>query len=232
MLCVSLSERTLQGCLNILDNLQEDEMAEVRVDLVSHLSPRSSVDDPGLSDEELKVLWRHPRDKIVTCRDIQGMQGPGFTLERQKVLENAIKTRTVQMVDVEYEAPESYRKAIAHVAVENNVRMIISYHNYEETPSKEKLLKIVDDCFQYGADIAKVAVLSRSKQDTARVLSLYEDQRPVVALSMGSDGVISRVAATKLGSPFTFVAVSAESMTAPHQVTLKHMRTIFQLLES
>ena len=77
----------------------------------------------------------------------------------------------------------------------------------------------VDECFARGADVAKIAVAVVSRRGAARVLALYDDERPVVALGMGPHGVASRVAACPLGSPFTFVAWSEAEATAPGQLT-------------
>mmetsp|Transcript_17379 Transcript_17379/g.44073 ORF Transcript_17379/g.44073 Transcript_17379/m.44073 type:complete len:237 (-) Transcript_17379:460-1170(-) len=224
MLCVSVAERSLEDCLRVLDALGEDEMAEVRVDLISsRAAPPTAGQAPGLDDDALAKVWAHPRRKIATCRDLAT---PGFTDERRQVLEAAMATGTVQLVDLEFEAPQEYREAIAASAKAHGVELIVSYHNYDETPSDEELRRIVDTCFEYGADIAKVAVQAKTTRDSARVLALYSDERKVVALAMGGPGMISRVAATSLGAPFTFVAQTPEKATAPGQLTLDQMRTI------
>jgi hypothetical protein len=123
----------------------------------------------------------------------------------------------VAMVDIEFEAPAAYREALLACAAKHKVEAVISYHNYVETPVD--LAAIVDTCFAQGASIAKVGVMARSAQDSARVLALYGSHygaaRRIVALAMGAPGMITRVAALSLGAPFTFVALSEASATAP-----------------
>ncbi len=50
--------------------------------------------------------------------------------------------------------------------------VIISYHNYSETPSDEALEALVEDMFDEGADIAKIATTAKCVEDSARMLAL------------------------------------------------------------
>ena len=215
-LCVSLSATTFEETSQLLASLIPQSEAgtqqkgpmivEVRADLMSNRGKGE------MSDDELHQIFRYPNlPKIATCRDLKS---PGFTAERRQVLEKAMESGA-SYVDVEYEAPEDYQKAVVSVAKKFNVDVIISYHNYESTPSSTELETIVNRCYACGADIAKVATMAKSKQDSARVLALYNSEKPVVALAMGGLGQITRVAAVKLGAPFTFVSASAEAATAP-----------------
>jgi 3-dehydroquinate dehydratase-1 len=233
-LCVSVGERALDGVLSALAQLQGQELAEVRIDLVSARGPHNDgVADggalAGLGEAELARVWAHPARKIATCRDLgRRAGGAGFTAERRAELERAIMSGGVAMVDIEFEAPAAYREALLACAAKHKVEAVISYHNYVETPVD--LAAIVDTCFAQGASIAKVAVMARSAQDSARVLALYGSHygaaRRIVALAMGAPGMITRVAALSLGAPFTFVALSEASATAPGQLTLDEMRQI------
>jgi len=220
-LCVSLSDTSLEGCLKVLESLRKDgsEMVEVRADLVSKRG-KGSVDDEGMN---LLCGRGHGVRKILTCRELLV---DGFTDERRKLLERGIAAGA-EMVDVEFEAPKEYREALLQCAKQHGTEVIISYHNYEVTPGDEDLKTIVNNCFLLGGVIAKIAVKSNSVADSARILNMYRDQeRRIVALGMGSSGMITRVAALELGAAFTFVALSAESATAPGQLTLEEMRSI------
>jgi 3-dehydroquinate dehydratase-1 len=125
------------------------------------------------------------------------------------------------------EAPPEWKKEMVALAKKHNVKVIISHHNYDSTPSAERLEEIVTECFADGADIGKIAVASHSEKDTARVLALHDDDRPVVMLAMGEKGKISRVAGPLLGAPFTFVAATPETATAPGQLTAAQMRGLY-----
>ena len=125
------------------------------------------------------------------------------------------------------EAPKEWKAEMVALAKQHKVQVIISHHNYESTPSAERLQEIVTECFADGADIAKIAVAAQSEKDTARVLALHDDDRLVVMLAMGEKGKISRVAGPLLGAPFTFVAATPETATAPGQLTASQMRGLY-----
>ena len=51
-------------------------------------------------------------------------------------------------------------------------KIILSHHDYEETPSDEVLEALVSVMYKDGADIAKVATTAQTIQDSARLLAL------------------------------------------------------------
>lgn len=217
----------MESCEAVLSGLASGEMVEIRADLISSRGA-GAVDDAGLAS-----LCARPVPKVLTCRDLASA---GFSDERRDLLVALMRSmaegakshdaKFESMIDIEVEAPSEYREALLAAARENGVTVVISYHNYEETPSTEGLHEILADCRAKGADIAKVAVLCRNSRDAARVLALYDSESPVVALGMGAAGKVTRIAALDLGSPFTFVALSPETATAPGQLTLQQMRDI------
>jgi 3-dehydroquinate dehydratase-1 len=81
-----------------------------------------------------------------------------------------------------------------------------------------------------GADIVKIATTVQNKADAARILSLYEHYQSLVALGMGDEGKITRIASPLLGAPFTFAAPNT-SKTASGQMTDVEMSTIYKIIE-
>ena len=88
---------------------------------------------------------------------------------------------------------------------------------------------------EMGADVAKLAVIPRSRQDVLDLLqaTVTADERmniPVVTMSMGGLGVVSRLCGSLTGSAMTFAAVGETS--APGQIAAEKMQNIlltFQL---
>jgi 3-dehydroquinate dehydratase type I len=67
--------------------------------------------------------------------------------------------------------------------------------------------------------------------DLARLVSLYSQPGRKVVIGMGEMGRISRVAARYLGAEFTFVSVEVGSETAPGQLSLAELESIFKLID-
>ncbi|MBO7124879.1 MAG: type I 3-dehydroquinate dehydratase [Bacteroidales bacterium] len=206
MICVSVTEKEIAKIISVAHSA---EMAEIRIDLCG-------LDEQSVTD----VFSQISVPTIATCR-------PEFCDDekRAKLLKTAILSGATY-VDVEIESQENFKKEIMNFAHEKGSKCIVSYHNYEETPTKQTLQEIIDCCFSQGADIAKIATMARSKRDTSRVLSLYETNDNIVALAMGEEGKISRVACLYLGSPFSFAAIDETHASANGQLTVAQMKEI------
>lgn len=111
-------------------------------------------------------------------------------------------------------------------------KIIISYHNFERTPSGTALEKIVKKGFRLGADIVKIATLAQKKEDNIEVLKLLKKKKSLAVMCMGEKGKISRVAGPMLGSQLTFVSADEQAKTAPGQLTLKEYESIESIIKS
>jgi 3-dehydroquinate dehydratase len=75
------------------------------------------------------------------------------------------------------EAPQSYQTRLVQAAKKQGIKVIVSHHNYEVAEaSSQGLEAVVTECFEKGADVAKLAVAVCSPAGAARVLSLYQQQ--------------------------------------------------------
>ena len=110
--------------------------------------------------------------------------------------------------------------------------MIISYHNHEETPLRQALTLMVEECFDLGADIAKIVCRVQSPQDCVRLLSLYETRQNVIALGLGRLGVITRIAAPFLGAPLTYASLGPGKETAEGQPDYKTLETVMKFVRN
>jgi 3-dehydroquinate dehydratase-1 len=210
MICVSLAEPTLADCRAALQGL---EMAEIRIDKTN------------LSLVEVKELFAsHPR-LIATCRP-----GSRSGEERLAALLAAVDAGAAY-VDIEVGAEPALRDAVMAAARTKDCRVIISYHNHEETPLRHFLLQTIEQCFDEGADIAKVVCRVQSPQDCVRILSLYESRKNLIALGLGELGVITRIAAPFLGAPLTYASLASGKETAEGQPDLETLKTVMKFLK-
>jgi 3-dehydroquinate dehydratase-1 len=195
--------------------LVEVDFAEIRLDV------------SRITSSEIRSVFSSGKRLIATCRE-------GFynNDERRERLLEAINAGAA-FVDVETEADDDFRKTIAGQARTNNCRLIVSYHNFDETPSLPEMCSIVDTCKKQGADIVKLVTTAHSKSDAARTLSLY-DQCPstsLVAFSMGEAGLITRIACVFLGEPYTYAAISDDKPLANGQISMEKIRNVMNNLK-
>ncbi|MFH0799264.1 MAG: type I 3-dehydroquinate dehydratase [Pseudomonadota bacterium] len=211
MICVSISTAGFKSCMK---SLRDAELAEIRLDKV------------GLSDEEINKLFSLPLKTIATCRP-----SALSSVKRMERLKKAIYAGA-HYIDIELEASNSYKAELLRAARNHGCKVIISHHDNDKTPGRTCLKSIVDRCFDSGADIAKVACFSRSRADNARILSLYDDDRNIIALGLGSIGQFTRVAAILLGAPFTYASPAKGMETAAGQLDKKTLSKILENLKS
>ena len=113
-------------------------------------------------------------------------------------------------------------------------RVVLSYHNSDETPSDEKLVSLFREMAAIGAGVVKIVTRAQKREDNLRVLSLIghgkrQDQK-VAAFCLGPLGRISRVACLLVGGIFTFAALETGAEAAPGQLTLPEIRQALELL--
>ncbi len=133
--------------------------------------------------------------------------------------------------DVEMENDEAFLDKIKDLTLKYNHDLIISYHNYENTPSAGELESILESCYRKGATVAKIATMVSEDKDIANLLGLYRKKGRKVILGMGDKGLITRVASVPLGAEFTFASSSAGEATAPGQLTVKELTEIYNILK-
>ncbi len=206
MICVTLQNRSAEEILDLLDNSSPAiQMAEIRLDRC-----------PLTEDEIETVFSSSDTPLIATCR-VAG-DGNGTWEEAEAKLQAAIEAGAA-FIDLELEAPKEMGKRLRRACSEYGTRMIRSAHFFDGTPSLEDLRETADRCRKFGGEIIKIAVSAGSEADVTRVLSLYNEYEEgrLVAFAMGEAGRSSRLECLRLGSPFTYAALTSEEAAAPGQ---------------
>ncbi|MDF1570065.1 MAG: type I 3-dehydroquinate dehydratase [Bacteroidales bacterium] len=195
-------------------NMLQPSLVEVRYDLL-----RKS---PELVSKELNDTIL----QVAACR-------PGMIpdSERSTILKAAIDLGAVY-VDVELDAAPGFVEDIIRYAKSRRTNVIVSYHNYDDTPPPDEMKDILHQCYSVGGDVAKIACQANSSRDSARLLSLYAEEGRKIVIGMGDRGRITRLAAMQLGAEFTFAAVSEAEATAPGQLSYGEMNSFEKTLNS
>lgn len=150
------------------------------------------------------------------------------------LIKTAIDSGMVDAVDVEAFFEDNILREVTAYARERNVIVIASNHDFEKTPENQDIVKRLKLMEREGADIAKIAVMPKSKMDVATlILALCEADEsldiPVIAISMGTLGAVSRVAGEVFGSCLTFGV--ADKASAPGQIGAAELKKTLELLK-
>lgn len=172
---------------------------------------------------------------IFTCRiDLEGGLKKITREKRIQLYSAAIASGNIDIVDIELCNGEEFVKVIKERAAANNVKVILSYHNFKETPSEAFIYSKLVEAQTAGADIAKLAAMPQNYADVLTLLSATNRARkervqvPIVTMSMGEEGAISRLAGGLFGSDITF-AMGLQA-SAPGQIPIKDLQTGMALL--
>ena len=135
----------------------------------------------------------------------------------------------VDFIDYELSNPAEARECLRRASRVNNVGMIMSYHNFQATPDAADLVAKVIEMERCGADIAKMAVMPKNPEDVLTLLGATWRADafvaiPVIGMSMGGLGAVSRMAGGVFGSALTFAVGQASS--APGQVPIEALRDV------
>ncbi len=92
------------------------------------------------------------------------------------------------------------------------LKVIGSYHDFKKTPKRNEILDILKHMEDAGADVCKIACMPKHKGDVFSIYNAAKDadkelSNPIIAISMGELGAVTRVALTQTKSVLTFASL-------------------------
>ncbi len=145
----------------------------------------------------------------------------------------ACQAKCVEMIDYELSNAAADLARLREVSRANGIAMIMSYHNFQMTPDPATLDARFLAAERCGADVAKVAVMPRTEQDVLELLAATDRARrtiglPLISMSMGGVGSLSRMMGWVYGSAATFAV--GKSSSAPGQVAIEDLRAVLAIV--
>lgn len=232
-ICVPIVARTSEEILEILEQVlaKEPDCIELRIDWFEEVKEWNKV------LELLKEIRERIGDTVLlfTFRTKKEGGEKDISSEDYKILcKNACQSGYIDMVDVEAFKEDGLLSAICEIAHQNGVYVVASNHDFIKTPAEAVLTERLLFMEQVGADIPKIAVMPQNSRDVLTLLSAtlrYQEdggKKPVITMSMGGNGAISRLSGEIFGSSVTFASVGKTS--APGQMTIEEVRQTLNIL--
>ena len=191
------------------------DLFEVRIDLIG-----DSWTDVA---RQLKKPW-------IACNRMveEGGKWEGNEARRIERLLQAIELGA-KIVDIEYNA-----KNVENIIklIKKRAECLLSFHDFQKTPSLDVLKQIVNKELKAGADICKVVTTAQTFEDNLAVMRLFSEfpDAKMVAFAMGTQGFISRVMAPLIGAHFTYGAVQKGTESAPGQLPVSDMLAVYEMV--
>ena len=191
------------------------DLFEVRIDLIG--------DNWTDVARQLKKPW-------IACNRMveEGGKWEGNEARRIERLLQAIELGA-KIVDIEYNA-----KNVENIIklIKKRAECLLSFHDFQKTPSLDVLKQIVNKELKAGADICKVVTTAQTFEDNLAVMRLFSEfpDTKMVAFAMGTQGFISRVMAPLIGAHFTYGAVKKGTESAPGQLPVSDMLAVYEMV--
>uniref|UniRef100_UPI00405605E4 type I 3-dehydroquinate dehydratase n=1 Tax=Agathobacter sp. TaxID=2021311 RepID=UPI00405605E4 len=230
-------------CVPVMDRKKEDiveevkrlidlgvEMVEWRVDAFEEVNSLNAVREVL---NELKPLVEHTILLYTFRSKEQGGMCEMSYGEMYDLHQAAAETKIVDLVDVEYFKDDYVDKEIG-ILQKMGVKVITSHHDFYGTPQDDVIFVLLEKMTASGADIIKLAVMPQSAEDVLTLLS--ETNRfhkeypklPLITMSMGKLGAVSRICGETFGSCVTFGA--GKNASAPGQIQAEKLKGILETL--
>ena len=145
-----------------------------------------------------------------------------------------LDTDCADLLDIEFFPNREALPALIAQAHAAGIAVVCSSHDFENTPPKEELVRRMTAMQQAGADLPKLAVMPRSRADVLELLAATAEmtdlhpETPVITMSMGALGGVSRLCGEAFGSAMTFANPGTAS--APGQVPLDVVNAVLDSL--
>lgn len=145
---------------------------------------------------------------------------------------NVCRSGYVDYIDTELCNGEEQLFQLKNEAKVNNVKVILSFHDFEKTPGREELINKAEKANELQADYFKFAVMSLTRNNSLSVFQVTEeisDFIQPISMAMGVFGKMTRAASWAFGSKITYA--QGLNSSAPGQMTVDELRASLKHIE-
>ncbi|MDC4498298.1 type I 3-dehydroquinate dehydratase [Acinetobacter baumannii] len=231
---VPITAKTKEQALaqaQVIANTADVDLAEFRIDLLSFASDTKQV--IALGHELKKILGNKPMIATIRTKN-EGGQLEISDADYGKTYQAYLKNPFMDWLDVEMFRDQKVVSEIVQKAHQKKVLVVMSNHDFQKTPNQDEIEKRLLKQDQMGADVLKIAVMPKSKQDVFTLMNAtlkvsQKTTKPLLTMSMGQLGTISRVATANMGGSYSFGMIGQAS--APGQIDVTKLKQILQTVQ-
>lgn len=209
------------------------DVVEWRVDLYEPFTAGGGTDPaPAVAALERLASLLPDTPILATFRTIdEGGEAEISGEDYVALIEALAGTGLAAALDVEYRHP---RAGLAIAAARRHATSVVaSNHDFRATPPVEEIVGRLEAMQVAGADVAKIAVMPQSAADVVTLIDATQRRHresaiPLITMSMGTLGALTRIGGGTFGSAATFATLGAAS--APGQLPAAGVRAALDLL--
>lgn len=234
LICTPLVGRTAEALQAELASIlpKGPDVIEWRVDFFAEIHDPARVVDVARA-----IRQAAGNTPIIFTRRAAHEGGEPLAVEEDVVIaayEAVCASGAIDIIDYELSQSAENRAKLRAVSRAHGVAMIMSYHNFKSTPGSAVLVEKIVAAEREGADVAKVAVMPQTRGDVLVLLeaTLTASERvgiPLITMSMGGLGAMTRLCGWIYGSVLTFAV--GKSSSAPGQIPVEDLRAAMKTLQ-
>lgn len=232
LICVPVLEKTKEEVIKEVEYLvkSDADMIEWRLDAFEHYTDYNEV------REILQQIAPLLKKKLFLYTFRTAKQGGVVSVDRETLNDLhdlAAESECVDLIDLEFFEEEHAAKRIREIQKKGK-KVVASHHDLEGTPQIDVMRMLLDHMCEGGADIVKLVVTPKTTEDVLRLLAVTSEfhsenqETPIITVSMGKLGAVSRVSGETFGSCVTFASHGKKS--APGQFQLEEMQQTLAML--
>ncbi len=232
-ICAIVIGESAEEILNLAQEANENDcdMIEFRADFYQNI-----LDFDSAKEIASKIRSTCKKPIIFTCRTAAEGGKKEIPLDYYKsLLKMVSQCYYAELIDVEASALGNDKDFVEELK-DNGSYVIISKHDFNKTPSFDEIIETFFDMRDMGADIVKVAYMPNNKKDVLNLINASlrmtdeYDFCPLVAISMGHLGVVTRVIGEFTESAITFGSISKSS--APGQIPIEELESVLDVIHT
>ena len=227
-ICISLTGKNREEIIEEMEIVKKSnpDLIEWRVDFFEESdNPERVCEMLGTINDSFKQI-----PVLFTFRTKEeGGEKSIMSEDYVKLLKEVSERRLVDIVDVQVfwygEKSEDFIKELK----ETGAVVLASSHHFEGTPSVREMSDALYTMENRGADIVKLAVMPQSGKDVCALLEATMERKehsnkPMITMSMGQSGMLSRICGELTGSCVTFA--SGKQASAPGQIKADELKKV------
>jgi 3-dehydroquinate dehydratase type I len=220
-ICVAVPPKTVDEAIKLTQKAeaQHADLIEVRLDSLKNL-------------DNIAEIPKHGKTPLIATTKSTKNHGHFFGTEtkRQSILVDAARNG-FEYVDVDLGSPN--QAELISEMKKTGAQVIVSFHDFEKTPTITELDKVFGEQLALGADVCKIITTARTIKDNLVTLNFVSEaskKAKIVCFAMGEQGKPSRLLSPAFGGFFTFASLDEKRKTAKGQLTIQEMKSAYEAM--
>lgn len=215
--CLPIIKNTKKEVLKSLQ-VKDYDLYEIWIDYIRDLDEKFI----------LEIAKKYKR-KIIFVSRRKNLETIKQTLDKRHKLISHLSNLDV-LLDLDF---LTQHEELEFLRKENRkIKLILSYHNYKETPKPDYLGNLITKMRRYSPEIVKISTFCQKEEDGLNLLNLLlklkSQQLSCVVLGMGKKGLITRIFGSIWGNEIIFAPKDMKEKSAQGQITKRQMEIVLK----